>query len=70
MLQEELSGIENKIAYSRQFYNDTVMSYNMKIQQFPDNAVASIFGFAWRDYFKPPAEEAEAVKKPVKVKFD
>jgi len=65
MLQEELSGTEGKIAYSRQFYNDSVMSYNMATQQFPSNIVAGSFGFTQRDYF----EIEEAAKEPVQVKF-
>lgn len=65
MLQEELSGTESKIAYARQFYNDSVMSYNMTTQQFPSNLVAGSFGFTQRDYF----EIEEAAKEPVAVKF-
>ncbi len=66
MLQEELSGTEGKIAYSRQFYNDSVMSYNMATQQVPTNLVAGAFGFTQRDYFE--LEDA-AAKEPVQVKF-
>jgi LemA protein len=65
MLQEELSGTESKIAYARQFYNDSTMSYNMGTQQFPSNLVAGAFGFTQRDYF----EIEEAAKEPVQVKF-
>jgi len=65
MLQEELSGIESKIAYARQFYNDTVLSYNTSIQTIPTNIIASTFGFLPRDFFK--AEESE--RENVKVKF-
>ena len=66
MLQEELSGTENKIAYSRQFYNDTVLSYNNSIQRFPTNLIANMFKFKEREFFEP---EEKAAKKPVKVKF-
>lgn len=66
MLQEELSGTESKIAYSRQFYNDTVLSYNNSIQRFPSNMIANMFNFKQREFFE--IEEA-AEKKPVKVKF-
>lgn len=66
MLQEELSGTESKIAYSRQFYNDSVLSYNNGIQLFPGNIIAGMFVFKQKDFFK--AEESE--KAPVKVKFD
>ena len=65
MLQEELSGIESKIAFARQFYNDTVMGYNNAIQQFPTTIVAGMFGFREREYFEIEAE----AKQPVKVKF-
>lgn len=65
-LQEELSGIESKIAYSRQFYNDSVMNFNVAIQQFPSNAVASMFGMKEaKEYFQ--IEETE--KAVPKVQF-
>ncbi|MDP2933454.1 MAG: LemA family protein [bacterium] len=51
-LQEELSSTENKIAFSRQAYNDQVLFYNNKIQMFPSNVVAGMFSFAKRDYFE------------------
>ena len=51
-LQEELSGTESKIAYARQFYNDSVMSHNTAIQKFPANLIAGMFGFSDRDYFE------------------
>jgi len=66
MLQEELAGTEGKIAYARQFYNDTVMKFNTKQQVFPSNMIASMFGFKEKDYFE--IEEPEA-KEPVKVEF-
>ncbi len=66
MLQEELSGIENKIAYARQFYNDSVLEFNTKIQTIPSNFVAALMSLSQKDYFK--VEEAE--RKNVKVKFD
>ena len=64
-LQEELSGTENKIAYSRQNYNDMVMLFNMRIQMFPSNMVASMMSYTKKDMFK--AEESE--KANVKVQF-
>ncbi|MEM0360288.1 MAG: LemA family protein [Candidatus Diapherotrites archaeon] len=66
MLQEELSGIEAKIAYARQFYNDAVMSYDNSLESFPSNIVAGIFGFkAEKQYF-----EIEETEKAVpKVAF-
>ena len=65
MLQEELSGIENKIAYARQFYNDSVLSFNQTQQVFPANAVAGMFGFKEHEYF----EAGVAEREPVKVQF-
>jgi len=65
MLQEELSGTESKIAYARQFYNDSVMTFNTSTQTFPANVIAGMFGFTQRDYF----EIEEAAKEPVKVQF-
>ncbi len=51
-LQEELSSTENKIAFSRQYYNDSVMNYNTRIQEFPPNVVASMFGFNRKEFFQ------------------
>ena len=65
-LQEELSGTENKIAYSRQHYNDMVMEFNTKIQVFPNNIIAKMLNFKAKESFEAPAE----AKKVVKVKFD
>lgn len=64
-LQEELSGTENKIAYSRQFYNDIVMAFNTKIQTFPNNIFAKMLNFGQEASFEATAEE----KKNVKVQF-
>ncbi|MBI2499295.1 LemA family protein [Candidatus Woesearchaeota archaeon] len=64
-LQEELSGTESKIAYARQFYNDSVLTLNQKVQTFPSKVIASIFGFNEKEYF----EIEEAAKQPVKVQF-
>ena len=66
MLQEELAGTESKIAYARQFYNDTVMKFNTKQQVFPANIIAGMFGFKEREYFE--LEEPEA-REAVKVEF-
>ena len=65
MLQEELSGTESKIAYARQFYNDTVLKYDNKREKFPSNIIANLFGFKDREYF----EVADAEREPVKVDF-
>lgn len=66
MLQEELSGTESKIAYARQFYNDTVLKYDNKREKFPSNIIAGLFGFKDREYF----ETGEADREPVKVNFN
>lgn len=64
MLQQELSSIENKVAYSRQHYNDVVRAYNTLQQQFPANMVAGMAGSRPADYFEieePAAREAPKV---------
>lgn len=63
---EELTNTENKIAYSRQLYNSSVASYNIKLQSFPSNLVAGIGGFKAVDYLQVPEEETAAPK----VSFD
>ena len=65
-LSEELRNTENKISFSRQFYNDTVTMYNTKLEVFPSNIIAGIFKFTPRDLFE--AESAEA-RKNIKVDF-
>lgn len=54
-LQEELTATEGRVAYARQFYNDSVLSYNNKLEQFPTVVLAKMFNFERRDYFE--AEE-------------
>ena len=61
-LQAQLAETEDKIAYSRQFYNDTVLMYNNKCQTFPSNIVANLFGFNEADFFEA-AGEARSVPK-------
>ncbi len=61
-LQSQLSETEDKIAYSRQFYNDTVMMYNNKCQTFPSSIFAGMFGFKEADFFEA-AGEARTVPK-------
>jgi LemA protein len=65
MLQEELAGTENKIAYIRTSYNDSVLEYGNAIQMFPSSIFANMFGFKAKPYFETP----EAEKQNVKVKF-
>lgn len=65
-LQRDLKNIEDGIAYSRQFYNDSVTRYNEKIDMFPTNIFANIFNMTKREYF---AIENSAARGPVKVEF-
>jgi LemA protein len=62
-LQEELTSTENKISFSRQFYNDSVMTYNTHIQVFPTNLLANMFNFTHRDFFEVKAEEEREAPK-------
>jgi len=66
-LQQELANTENKISYSRQFYNDIVTTYNTKIQVFPSNIVARMFNFTQETLFEVDTPEA---RKNVKVDFN
>lgn len=61
-LQQQLQEIESKIAFSRQFYNDTVMKYNEFIQMFPSNIVASMAHYTPRGYFEAEEEAHTAPK--------
>ncbi len=65
-LQEELTSTENKIAFSRQSYNDQVLFFNNKTQVFPSNIVANMFNFSKRDFFEI---EAPAEREVPKVSF-
>jgi LemA protein len=66
-LQDELGGTENRIATSRQVYNDTVLTYNNACQQVPTNIVAGMFGFQTREYFE--VQRGDAAREPVAVSF-
>jgi len=61
-LMEELSATENKISFSRQFYNDSVMALNNSVQSFPSNIVAGMFGFREATYFEVPETETAVPK--------
>jgi len=62
-LQEELTSTENKISFSRQYYNDSVLSYNNRTQMFPSNIVANMTGFKASEFFEVSvAGEREAPK--------
>ena len=62
-LQEELASTENKIGFARQFYNDSVMRLNTKIQMFPSNIIAGMFGFKTAEFFE--IEDSAARSVPV-----
>jgi len=64
-LQQELSSIEDKVAYSRQFYNDSILDYNNSVKVFPGIFFASIFGKKEKDFLKIP----ESMKAVPKVSF-
>ena len=64
-LQEELTSTEGRIAYARQFYNDTVQRYNTKIQTFPTVILANAMNFTEREYF----EADDTSRGPVQVEF-
>ena len=58
-LQEELTSTEDRIAYARQFYNDSVQRFNTKIQTFPTVTIAGMLGFKAREFFEAPAGSEE-----------
>lgn len=64
-LQRELTTTEDRIAYARQFYNDSILSYNNIVEMFPGNLFAKVFGKKEKDYLKI----AESEKKNVDVEF-
>jgi LemA protein len=64
-LQRELTATEDRVAYSRQFYNDSILSYNNKCKTFPGNVFAGMYGFKPKEYI----QIAEAERKAVNVKF-
>ena len=66
-LQEELSSTENKVAFSRQAYNDSVMEYNTQRESFPDNLFAGLFGFTGAELLQ--ATESAAERQAPKVSF-
>jgi len=65
-LQRELSDIESKIAYTRQFYNDSILYYNTLVEKFPGNLFAGVFGKDKKTYF----EASESERKNIKVSFE
>ena len=65
-LQSQLTDTEDKVAYSRQFYNSNVLEFNTRIQIFPNNFMANMFGFKAAEFFAATEDE----RKKVEVKFD
>ena len=65
-LQDELADTENKIQAARRFYNTNVMALNIRIEQFPTNVIANMFGFKKEEFFEL---NEEAAREPVKVNF-
>ena len=66
-LQGELVDTENKIQAARRFYNGGVREFNTKIQLFPNNAVAAMFGFKTREFFE--VEDVAAISEPPRIQF-
>ena len=64
-LQRQLEDTEDKVAYSRQFYNANVLDFNAKVQMFPSNMIANIFGFRAFEFFAATEEE----RKKVNINF-
>jgi LemA protein len=58
-LQEELTSSEDRVAYARQYYNDSVLSYNTQIQKFPTVLLAGMFHFEKREFFDAAPEDTE-----------
>ncbi len=65
-LQKELSDTEDKVAYSRQYYNSSVLEFNTKIQTFPNTLLNEMLGFPAKEFFGA----SEADRQPTKVKFE
>lgn len=65
-VQEELTSTENRIGFSRQHYNDSVATYNVKVESFPSNVIANMFSFQMAEYFE--LEDVQE-REPVKVQF-
>ena len=61
-LQEDVSDTEDKISYARQFYNDSVLTYNNKVQMFPNNIFAKIFGYKTKRMFEASLEDKQNIR--------
>ncbi len=62
-LQEELTSTENKISFSRQYYNDSVLNFNNKIEMFPSNIIANMTGFKAGEFFETESPEERQAPK-------
>ena len=67
-LREEIASTENRIAFARQYYNDSVTDYNNAVQQFPANIIAGIFAFRANSLLE--IDDIDTKRAPVEVKFD
>ena len=67
-LREEIASTENRIAFARQYYNDSVTEYNNAVQQFPANIIASLFAFRANSLLE--IDDIDTKRAPVQVKFD
>ena len=61
-LQQDVSDTEDKISYARQFYNDSVLTYNNKVQMFPSNIIAGMFNFTKASFFEVSDSDKQAPK--------
>jgi LemA protein len=68
-LSEELTSTENKVAFARQAFNDSVMAYNNKREVFPSSIFAGMFNFAQATLLEIPADKQAAVREAPKVQF-
>ena len=59
--QEELASTENKVAFSRQAFNDSVLAYNNQVENFPNNVIAGMFSFEQASFLEIESEEVRAV---------
>ena len=67
-LREEIASTENRIAFARQYYNDSVTDYNNAVQQFPANIIAGVFAFRANSLLE--IDDIDTKRAPVQVKFD
>ena len=67
-LREEIASTENRIAFARQYYNDSVTDYNNAVQQFPANIIAGLFAFRANSLLE--IDDIDTKRAPVQVKFD